>query len=367
MRKAAAWAIALSLTCSTVFWGCAAPEEVPEPLRPVRYERVTPGGEVTDRTFSGVIEAGFESRLSFRVPGTVQRIHVAVGDRVTEGELIAELDQGDFELEVQRAEASRSLAQAEARRAEADYQRARSLYETQGVSRGELDAARAAAEAAEASVEAQEKQLALARSQAGYTRLRAPANGAIAAVPVDENENVAAGQPVVLLTSGGEPKVRLTVPEGLIGQVEEGAPVEVRLDAVSDRAYEAVVVEVGVAATGIGATFPVTARIREAGPEVRPGMAAEAMLRFQPTGDTAVYFLPPHAVEEDRHGRHVFVVEPEENRKGRVHRRDVVAGALTRHGIEIFEGVEEGDRVVTAGVRHLEDGQRVRLLSEPDS
>lgn len=313
------------------------------------------------RTFSGVAEAGVESGLSFRVPGTVRRLAVAVGDSVTAGSLIAELDPVDYQLQVQDAEAALRRAQAESRNADANYDRIRALYENNNASLSDLDVARTAAEASAEAVASAQNRLELARRQLGFTRLRAPQGGAIAAVPGEVNENVGAGQVVAVLTSGSELKVRVAVPEVVITQVREGSRVTVKFDAVPGREFGAQVTEVGVTATRLGTTFPVSVRLDEADPAVRPGMAAEVAFRFTSTGGRDLIIVPPVAVGEDRSGRFVFVVEPADSGLGIVHRRSVTVGELTGDGLEILSGLSDGDRVVTAGVSRIQDGLRVRI------
>jgi multidrug efflux pump subunit AcrA (membrane-fusion protein) len=89
-------------------------------------------------------------------------------------------------------------------------------------------------------------------------------------------------------------------------------------------------------------------------------MAAEVIFRFESTREERI-IVPSNAVGEDRQGRFVFVVEPAEEGFGIAHRRPVVIGDLTEQGIEILEGLNDGERVVTAGVTKLNDGQQVRL------
>ena len=121
----------------------------PEPaLRPVRYQEVVAAAGERTRTFSGVARAGTESRLSFRVAGTVQRIDAAVGQEVAAGAVLAELDATQYRLQVREAEAGVAQAEAAMRNAEAEYQRVRWLYEGENASKSQLDAARAAAESA---------------------------------------------------------------------------------------------------------------------------------------------------------------------------------------------------------------------------
>lgn len=340
---------------------CAPEEVATEPvLRPVRYQRVAAGAIESSRTLAGVAKAGVEADLSFRVSGTVERVEVDLGDRVRRGHVLARLDAVDYELQVQEAAAGQAQAQAALRKAEADYDRTRALYENRNASRSELDAARAAAESARSQVDAASKRLELTSQQLAYTVLRAPADGAIARKDLEVNENVQAGQAVFMLTSGSLAEVEFAVPEVMIADIEVGLPVTVTFDALPGRQFPAEIAEVGVAVTGASAAFEAVARLRQEVPEVRSGMAAEVTSRFQGIGSAEALVVPWVAVGEDREGRFVFVVEPQAEGVGVVRRRPVTVGQIGRD-IEILEGLEEGELIVTAGTRRLADGMRVRL------
>ena len=345
--------------------GCAEEEAPPPPLiRPVRTEPVfaTGGGRV--RSFSGTAGAAVESRLSFRVPGTLVKVLVQVGDRVKAGQLIAQLDDEDYRLQVQEAEAGLASAEAQAVNAEANYDRVQSLYENRNASKNDLDAARAGAVSARQNVNSIAKRLELARATLSYTQLRAQLDGSIAAVPVEANETVGAGQPVVVLTSGGRLEVEVAMPEQLIVDVREGDEVTVRFDAIEGRSFAARVTEVGVVSTGAATTFPVTVRLDREDEDCRPGMAAEADFRFGGRGGREQIYVPSVAVGEDRQGaRFVFVVAEDSAGTLRAQRRGVTIGALGDEGlIEVKEGLADGELVVTAGVSRITDGQEVRLL-----
>jgi RND family efflux transporter MFP subunit len=353
---------AFLLLLAGIVASCRSHEEPPAPpLRPVRYIEVVSTAGRRVRSFSGVARANVESNLSFRVSGNIRRLPIEVGDRVGQGQIIAELDPTDFELQVQEAEAALLQAQAQARRAEADYERVRGLYENRNAARSDLDAARAAAESARAQIDASVQRLEQARSQLSYTRLRAPLGGSIAAVDIEVNENVQSGQRVAMLTSGSRPEVQVAVPETLIGELQVGSDVDVSFDALGERDYPATITKVGVAATGVATTFPVTVQLLEATLDVRSGMAAHVAFTFGGGDDRERFLLPAHAVAEDREGRFVFVVEPTEPGRGKVHRRTVTVGLITGEGLEVLGGLAAGELVVTAGVSQIHDGLEVKL------
>ncbi|MEZ5066009.1 MAG: efflux RND transporter periplasmic adaptor subunit [bacterium] len=360
MRRFAPLLTATLLTASGLIGCQSEPPEEPV-IRPVRWQQVFATGAERERAFSGTARAGLESRLSFKVGGTVRSLSVNVGDRVTAGTRIAQLDPADYELRLQDARASVTRYEAEQRQASAAYDRIRQLYENKNASRADLDAARAASEAAAAAVTSAEQKLELAQANLDYTRLTAPVDGAISSVPVEVNENVQPGQVIAVLTSGSRAEVTCTIPEMLIGQVRAGDGVSVTFDAAPGRQFAARVTEVGVSAAQGGATFPVTARLEEESDTVLPGMAAEVVFRFGARDGRPRIRVPASAVLEDREGRFAFVVEPAENGLGTVHRREVTVGELASDGLEILSGLTDGDRVVTAGVTKIQDGMTVRL------
>ena len=144
-----------------------------------------------------------------------------------------------------------------------------------------------------------------------------------------------------------------------IALVEVGQPVSATFDALPGQAFPSKVIEVGVAVTGAASTFQVTVQLDGSDPGIRSGMAAEVTFRVQEgvPGDTII--VPGVAVGEDDAGRFVYVVEPGADGIATVRRRDVEVGRLTE-GIEIVSGLSPGEVVVTAGVRRLSDGLKVR-------
>lgn len=359
--------LSFTLVCLLVaaLQGCGRGDEPPrrEPVRPVRYVRVAPTPAAEVRTFAGISKAAREFSLSFRVGGTIAFIGVAVGDHLQAGQPIARLDPTDYQLNLRKAEAALASAEAETRNAAANFERMRALYENRNASRNDLDAARAAYESSQASVRALHQQAALARRQLDYTRLNAPAAAcAVAQVPVEVNENVTPGQAVAVIACGSQPEVKVAVPEGVIGRIQEKGGATATFDIIPDEAFAAVVTEVGVAAVGGDTTFPVTVRLETADSRIRPGMAAAVSFHLEgAAGAAGRIFLPPAAVGEDEKGRFVFTLERLAGGFGIAHRRSVEVGPIGAAGLEIVAGLSPDELVVTAGVSRIQEGLKVKL------
>ena len=339
------------------------PAEVREILRPVRSETVSLTGSNQTRTFSGKAQAGLEAKLSFKVSGTVNHIFVKVGDKLKQGQVVATLDPRDYDLEVQRAQAALARVTASARSAAADYVRVRALYENRNASRNDLDQARASAESSRADVSSNTKELELARLKLGYTRLRSPAACFVASGPVEVNENVQSGETIIEVVCGSRLEVVVGVPEVFIARVKKGSKVTTTFDSIPGIRFPATVTKVGVASGQTATTFPVTVQLQQTVPGFRSGLAAEVIFRFESGNGKPRILVPPVAVGEDRDGRYVYIVEELENGIGTVKRTPVTVGELSLEGLEIVDGLHDGTRIATAGVRRLREGQKVRLMT----
>jgi hypothetical protein len=122
------------------------------------------------------------------------------------------------------------------------------------------------------------------------------------------------------------------------------------------------------AAAGL-TTFPVTVELSGFDPRILPGMAAEVAFGFRSASNVSRHVLPPQAVGQDREGRFVYIVRPQSDGIGVIERRKVSIGGLIPSerfgsGLEVLEGLADGDKVVTAGVSKITDGQQVKLAAE---
>jgi len=342
-----------------------APDPVPleDVVRPVRYMRVVPVGAGETRIFSGVAKAALETDLSFKVGGLVTGLDAVVGDTVQRGQVIASIDPTDYQVTLREAEAGLERARAEERNSQAGFERTRELYENRNASRSDLDTARAIAESAGALVRASAQQLEAVRLQLSYTKLMSPQVCTVARRHVEVNQNVAAGQPIVRINCGDCPKILVDVPGVYIGRIENGASVGVSIASLPGQQFAGVVTEIGVGTDQNRSIYPVTVVLQDGCATVRSGMAADVRLKMNGLGSAEDSLVVPIvSVGEDRDGNFVFALEAQADGSFMARRRDVKVGTPTDKGIELLDGVVEGELIATAGVRRLAEGQVVTLL-----
>ncbi len=340
---------------------CGEEEKKEEVIRPVRYGEVfVIGGEQT-RTFTGTSRAGISTNLSFKVSGTVQKVSVKVGDNVRRGQTLAELDPKDYRLQVQEAEAALTQAQSQAINAKNNYERVRQLYENRTASKSDLDAARAADESAQATVDQVSNSLELARRQLSYTVLKAPTNGTIASRMIEINENVQAGQTIAVLNVGDDMEVALGLPESVINNVQRDMNVRVTFPSLNNRSFQGIVGEVSPSVDPASSTYPVRIKINNPSSDVKSGMSANVIFTFGSDSIEELLVVPTNAVGEDGDGNFVFLIKEEDDNYPRAVKRYIEVGKLTSRGFEVLGGLSLGQKVATAGLQSLLDGQKIRI------
>jgi len=339
---------------------------VEEQLRPVRYIAVSDASVFRNRVFSGTSKSSRESRLSFKVSGTVVNIPVQIGERLKAGDLIAEIDSASYVLQVQQAQASLVEAQANDRKAGADYQRAKGLYANDNASLNDLDAARAQAESSGAMVASAGKALEIARLNLSYTKLTADTECSIASLDIEVNENAQAGQQVAAVSCGDTFEITTNLPESLIGLVDNSTPVSIGFSSIPNRQFNGVISEISVASASGSAGFPVVIRILETDPALRSGLTANVTFKFDSAAASgAGVLIPVNSVINDPDGTFVFVAVPSgAEGEATVTRRPVDLGELSQLGIEVLDGLTVGDLVITAGISVIREGQRVLVTAE---
>ncbi len=333
-----------------------------EIIRPVRYQPVTMyGGEMT-RIFSGVSKAGTEVKLSFKVGGTIRAIKTRVGAKVKKGALISSLDKTDFQLMYEQTKVGLNSAMVQMNSAKSAFERTAALYENNNVSLQDYETARTGYESTKAMVNSNKRSLQLAKGQLNYTNLHAPMEGIVTKVDMEKNENVMPGDVIVEINSGNDLEVTIGMPETYISRVKEGENVNVTFASIADKIFEGVISEVSYAISSKSSTYPVSIILTKPTNEIRPGMAADVTFNFKSDRKKASIVVPTNTIAEDQNGRYVFTVTKTEKNLGVVNKKKVKIGELTMDGIEILEGLEDNELIVTAGISKLFDKMTVKLM-----
>ena len=342
--------VAVMLVGGTVMLRGDEPEVAPEPQAapiPVQVRQVRSLARPEVVALSGDVLPRQTVRVGFRVAGMVSTIHVDEGQRVSAGEVLAELDAEDYRLQLEAAKAAVA-------RITDQYERASRLRTDNQISPADYTAA-------ETGVAEGRAKLALAQRQYDQTKLIAPVDGIIAYRGVQPGEQVPIGMPVFAIVSVNPVDVRVGVPERDIGRVRAGSTATIRIPSLVGWSGEGRVRLIGVVPDSISRTYPVRVSVPNPDGALRPGMIAD--VRIQGDGQVTAVTLPGEAIVRGGDGRTlVYVYSASEKR---VRARAVTVGSVYDREVEIREGLAAGDMVVVGGQHRVRDGSVVQATEVP--
>jgi RND family efflux transporter MFP subunit len=337
-------------------WGCGEEPAIEAPVRPVLSVLVGDASGISDRRFPGQARAARELDAAFEVPGRLLERPVDVGSSVQQGDLLARLDPRDFEADLASARANEAKARADA-------QRANKLFEADVMPQAEREAYLRRLDVAQAELRKAEK-------ATEDTRLVAPFAGTVAATYIENFQNVQAKQPILRLLDATNIEMVIYIPEQRIHSVPYVRWVKVQFDVLPDYEIEAQVKEVGNEASPTTRTYPVTLIMEPPpGVEIKPGMSGQAWAGVEFPEDVSVSGVEvgPSALfsQPDTGSGRTFVWVIDEASMTISAREVTTAGASAR-GV-IVSGLTAGERIVTAGVNSLSEGETIRLLENQDT
>ncbi|MBU1619591.1 MAG: efflux RND transporter periplasmic adaptor subunit [Gammaproteobacteria bacterium] len=331
-------------------YGCQkAPETEASPaVRLVLTQRVESSSTENWREFPGTVQAGQQADLSFRLAGKLASILLDEGDQIEQGQVLATLEDADYQIQLHSAK-------AEYTRASAEFARAGALLAKQLISQTDYDKMQAQYVAAQASLEG-------ARQNLQYTIIKAPFSGIVARRYVDNFEDVSAQQSIVTIQDLSTLRIKVDIPETVMIRLKQHSQLKVyaAFDALPEQRFPLTLHAVSTEADPVSQTYSVTFSMSASGgANILPGMSLT--VRGTQLLEENSIVIPTHVVAENANGRFVYVVQHNGDGTGIVNMRQVSTGPVNEQGITILSGLSAGETIVTAGMSKMSDGLQVRL------
>lgn len=338
-------------------------------------ERVAPAVEVATverRPITKIVEypgtvQAFESvSLIPRVTGIVKTINVNLGDRVEAGELVVTIDDGEFVQRLIQAKANLQLAQAQLERskvslnlAEREFQRIQT-GSTQGVlTSQEMDGARAARDSALADIDLADAELERMRAAVDEaqlnldnTRIMAPMSGVVEMRNVDPGAMASPTTPLLTIVNTDPAIVVVHVPESDITLAERGRQATVAV-ANGTKEFDGEVRRVSPTLSTTTRTTKVEIHVDNDDRQLRPGMSADVRVVAKHVDDALVVPESALVVTEDRLEAYIVL-------DYRARAVPITIGIHQDGFVQIENGLEEGDLVITKGQFLVKNGDQVQ-------
>ena len=293
--------------------------------------------------YVGEINASGSAIISSNHAGILETIKVEQGTQVKKGEVLAEVVS-------KNVLASYEISHATLRQAEDGYKRVMQVHKSGTVAdvkmveiETQLAKAKAAAKSSEESLE--------------ECKIKAPFNGTVSEVLIEQGVHVAPGSPVLKLVDLSTIDITIPVPEAEIGNIKIGQKALIDVPALNIIGIPASVRLKGVTASSPSHTYKCTLVPDKKQENLYPGMVCK--VRLAEVSESMTIRIPASAVEMDSNGRFVWVVKD-----GVVGRSYVTVDGYQEQGVIISSGLEEGDKIIVKGAAKVSTGMKVNSVEQ---
>ena len=280
--------------------------------------------------------------------GTLQKVYVKKGDRVSKGQLLATIDDGGMSSQLSQLKSQATLAKT-------TFERQERLWK-QNIG-SEIQYLQA-----KTNYESSENMVSQAQSQLGKSSIRAPFSGIIDNVIKDQGTVVAPGQgsEVFRLVNLSDMFIEVEVPETYLGSVVKGKEALVYFPVLDD-SITTKIRETGNFINPTNRSFEVEIPVPNKEGKIKPNLTAKVNLNDY-TNENAI-LIPTSIISENAEGdQYVFVaMEPNADNEAVVKRTIISTGKTQGAKIEVLTGLEDGNLIIKEGARSVKDGQKVKI------
>lgn len=311
-----------------------------------------------------------------QVGGQIKKLYVKLGDRVKEGDLIAQIDSVRQENDIAKQKAGLAIYEANlasakivAQNADIKYKREQNLYSKNATSKESVESAKndaalqkANVEVIKAQIEQTKIELDTAMTNLGYTKITAPLDGVIVSVPVEEGKTLNANQTtptIVKIADLSKMEIRLEITEGDISKIKEGMEVKYNILSDIDNIKSGVISSIDPAIKSLSdgnydksATSSASANeavyfyakvlVDNGDNFLKIGMTTENSIIISSVKDAK--FIPTSAIKRDKGGNFVLVQNGLKEEK-----KYIKIGVSDNFNTQILSGLDDKDKVILSG------------------
>lgn len=311
---------------------------------PVEVATIIKGDISAYYSTTATLQAEFEASVVANLGGLIEQIYVEEGDKVKAGQILAKLDDRQYRLEVDRADAS-------LKKLENDFKRNKELFEKGLISSETYDNARFNYEQQKASLE-------LAKLNLAYTKIVAPIDGVVSERMVKQGNMINTNTAIFKITDFDPLHAVVYVPEHELKKIKANQFVELAVDAYPDESFTGSVLRISPTVDAQTGTFKVTIMVKDISERLKPGMFAR--IRIEHATHRGTLLVSKQAVTLEDGNESLFVI-----RNGQSYKVPVKTGFVNGRNIELasVEALAVGDTVVTIGQNSLKDSAKVQIIS----
>jgi RND family efflux transporter MFP subunit len=309
--------------------------------------------------------------IGTKILGQIVEEPIEEGQHIKAGDVLARIDDRDYQAQLRQAIAIRDVAKANLHLLQDKADRARRLIKTGAISTDDFETAITAAEVAQAALERDEAAIDYAKFNVSQCIISSPINGIVLKKYRELGDTINFGgqiqagggaTDIAQLADTEDMRAEVDINEADIAKVGIGSPAVVALDSYPDKKFDAALVKVYPAADRQKGTIKVEVHLTKPDLEIiKPEMSVKvSFLEAAPTGtQTQGVTVPKRAIRTEGNESYVWTVHD-----GTVRRVGISIGRETETGVEVSQGLKDGDMVVTMPQVNLSDGTKVSIGGE---
>lgn len=308
-----------------------------------------PGGDASTAAhqYTAAVEEGKSVNAGFKTGGQIKHLSVKEGDYVRKGQVIGVLDDADYRLSVSQLEAQYNQLTSEVKRLD-------EMFKRNNIAANDYEKAKAGL----AQVKAQ---LDMTRNKLSYTRLEAPSSGYIVERYMEDGEMAGAGTPVYRILDNSSLETSVALPAAIYSRQNEIVRC-VGTSAVTGDDQIPLEIISFVPDGDNNSLFRLRLRIpSNLKDKLLPGMSMSVRLDFDGGDKTGYTVVPSRALFERNGKEYVWVVDPQTST---ISAREVTLTGSHSGPMSTVTGLTGSETIVAAGVHHLADNEKVRVLGD---
>jgi len=307
-------------------------------------------------TFTASLDPIWRSDISPKVDGRIETLFTDEAQKVSAGQVIANLENIEFSAQVNQAQGTLSSTSADLAQAKSDLARNKRLVEQGGVSQQQYEASMAKVASLEGQLRASQGNLGYQQSRLGFTDVVTPHAGIVMTRYLQAGDYAKAGTAIFTIADTSIMLAKATVGEGQITQVKLGDSAQVLIEALSDQPFTGKITKIAPAAAVPARTFTLEVSIDNGLGTLLSGLTAKVMAKGKEINNALV--VPESALVLFEDQQTVFVVTGDQ-----VVQRKLRLGYIGNGVAEVLSGLNLGDLIVVKGQNTIRDGSKVQVTA----
>ncbi len=303
---------------------------------------------------NGTVEPERKVEVYSRLSAFVKKLPAEEGDRVKVGQILALLDDSEIRIGYQQAKIQLEQAKLTLDEEKNNYTRNKELNENNLISEQIFQASEATFRKAKLEYENNLENFKNLKLQLAYTRITSPVSGYVTERLIEVGSKVTANQQVYTVEDFDPLLIKVYVPTSDIVNLKQGMTAAINTDILKGMTFEGTVKLINPRIDVQSGTIKVTIEVMDHGLRLKPGMFVEVKIMVSDKNDAMV--IPRKSIQYKQNNPFVFIFK-----RGEVSRRDIKTGIAEGDDIEVLEGIDDGEAVVTVGVETLKDNMKVNV------